>query len=143
MGTETAGYSGTPLAKKLGIKPEMTVVVVGFAGDYSALVAPLPVGVEIRMAGETPAAPVDVLHLFTNSRDELFRVLDEARKVIQQDGAIWVSWYKKASKLPTEITEDTIRDAALPMGLVDVKVCAVDEKWSGLKLVIRKELRTS
>ncbi|MDI1242945.1 MAG: DUF3052 family protein [bacterium] len=84
---------------------------------------------------------LDILHIFTNSRDELFRVLDEARGVIKQDGAIWVSWYKKAAKLSTEITEDTIREAALPMGLVDVKVCAVDEKWSGLKLVIRKELR--
>ena len=68
-------------------------------------------------------------------------MLDEARGVIRQDGTIWVSWYKKAAKLPTEITEDTIREAALPMGLVDVKVCAVDEKWSGLKLMIRKENR--
>jgi hypothetical protein len=88
-----------------------------------------------------PAAPVEILHLFTNSRDELFRVLDEARSFIKQDGMIWVSWYKKAAKLPSEITEDTVRDAALPLGLVDVKVCAVDEKWSGLKLVIRKENR--
>ena len=116
-------------------------MVVGFSGDYSELVAPLPEGVKIGLADGTPVAPVDILHLFTNSRDELFRVLEEARRVIKQDGAIWVSWYKKAAKLPTEITEDTIRDAALPMGLVDVKVCAVDEKWSGLKLVIRKELR--
>jgi len=139
----TTGYSGTPLAKKVGIKPGMTVMVVGFSGDYAELVAPVPDGVQITTAGGTPAAPVDVLHLFTNSRDELFRVLDESRSVIKQDGAIWVSWYKKAAKLPTEITEDTIREAALPMGLVDVKVCAVDEKWSGLKLVIRKELRTA
>ncbi len=144
----TTGYSGTPLAKKLGLKPGMTVMVVGFSGDYSELVAPVPDGVRILDEGPVAIAPgsdsaVDVLHLFTNSRDELFRVLDEARGVIKQDGMIWVSWYKKAAKLPTEITEDTIRDAALPMGLVDVKVCAVDEKWSGLKLVIRKELRTS
>lgn len=142
----TAGYSGTPLAKKLGIKPGATVIVVGFSGDYVELVAPLPEGVTITSATDPVAiAPgsdkADLLHLFTNSRDELFRVLDEARGVINQDGAIWVSWYKKASKLPTEITEDTIREAALPLGLVDVKVCAVDEKWSGLKLVIRKELR--
>jgi hypothetical protein len=139
----TAGYSGTPLAKKLGMKPGMMVAVTGFSGDYSVLTAPVPGGVEIKMAGGTPAASVDLLHLFTNSRDELFSLLDEARGVIKQDGMIWVSWYKKAAKLPTEITEDTIRDAALPMGLVDVKVCAVVEKWSGLKLVIRKELRTS
>jgi Protein of unknown function (DUF3052) len=144
----TTGYSGTPLAKKLGLKPGMTVMVVGFSADYSDLVAPGPGGVRILDQDPVAIAPgsdsaVDVLHLFTNSRDELFRVLDEARGVIKQDGMIWVSWYKKAAKLPTEITEDTIRDAALPMGLVDVKVCAVDEKWSGLKLVIRKELRTS
>lgn len=137
----TAGYSGTPLAKKLGIKPGMRVLVVGYPGDYSALVAPVPEGAEVRMASETPTAPVDILHLFTNSRDEVFRILDEARGMIKQDGMIWVSWFKKAAKLPTEITEDTIREAALPLGLVDVKVCAVDEKWSGLKLVIRKELR--
>jgi len=144
----TGGYSGTPLAMKLGIKHGMTVVVVGFAGDYAALVAPVPEGGEIATLDTLPndrvsALSVDLLHLFTNSRDELFRVLDEARRVIKQDGMIWVSWYKKAAKLPTEINEDTIRDAALPMGLVDVKVCAVDEKWSGLKLVIRKELRAS
>ena len=142
----TTGYSGTPLAKKLGIKPGMTVAVVGFSGDYSELVDPFPDEVAVAAFdtlpdGRVSASAVDVLHLFTNSRDELFRVLDEARDAIKQDGMIWVSWYKKAAKLPTEITEDTIRDAALPMGLVDVKVCAVDEKWSGLKLVIRKELR--
>jgi hypothetical protein len=137
----SAGYSGTPLAKKLGIKPGMTVVVIGYPGEYSALVAPMPERAEVRSGGGMPAVPVDILHLFTNSRDELFRVLDEARSFIKQDGMIWVSWYKKAAKLPSEITEDTIRDAALPLGLVDVKVCAVDEKWSGLKLVIRKENR--
>ena len=81
---------------------------------------------------------VDIVHLFTNSRDELFGELARLRNVIRQDGAIWVSWYKKAAKLPTEITEDTVREAAFPLGLVDVKVCAVDEKWSGLKVVIRK-----
>jgi hypothetical protein len=165
--TATAGYSGTPLAKKLGMKPGMTVAVVGFLDDYAELVVPVPEGVELislgasdaqlpiatllnsRVSaridtlpnGRVSASKTDILHIFTNSRDELFRLLDEARDVIRQDGMIWVSWYKKAAKLPTEITEDTIRDAALPMGLVDVKVCAVDEKWSGLKLVIRKENR--
>lgn len=138
---QTAGYSGTPLAKKLGIKPGMTVVVLGYPGEYADLVAPMPERVDIRATSGSPNDPVDILHLFTNSRDELFRVLDEDRVLIKQDGMIWVSWYKKAAKLPTEITEDTIREAALPLGLVDVKVCAVDEKWSGLKLVIRKENR--
>ena len=140
------GYSGTPLAKKLGIRSGMTVMVVGYLGDYVELVAPLPEGAEITTLDTFPddrvsALAVNLLHLFTNSRDDLFRILDAAGGLIKQDGAIWVSWYKKAAKLPTEITEDTIREAALPLGLVDVKVCAVDEKWSGLKLVIRKELR--
>jgi hypothetical protein len=84
---------------------------------------------------------LDIVHLFTNSRDELFSELARLQNVIKQDGAIWVSWYKKAAKLPTEITEDTVREAAFPLGLVDVKVCAVDERWSGLKVVIRRENR--
>jgi hypothetical protein len=87
------------------------------------------------------AESLDFIHLFTNNRDDLFRGLVEFKNLIKQDGTIWVSWYKKAAKLPTEITEDTVREAALPLGLVDVKVCAVDEKWSGLKLVIRRENR--
>jgi hypothetical protein len=134
----TAGYSGTPLAKKLGIKEGMTVVAVDAPGHYAELLSPVPDGVEIT---EEKRAEVDIIHIFTNSRDGLFRGLAEARGLIKQDGAIWVSWYKKAAKLPTEITEDTVREAALPLGLVDVKVCAVDESWSGLKLVIRKENR--
>ncbi|HQU92008.1 MAG TPA: DUF3052 family protein [Pyrinomonadaceae bacterium] len=142
----TTEYSGTPLVKKLGIKPGMQVLVLGYSGDYAELVAPVPEGVgmvtlDTLPNGRVSASKTDILHIFTNSRDELFRLLDKARDVIKQDGMIWVSWYKKAAKLPTEITEDTIRDAALPMGLVDVKVCAIDQKWSGLKLVIRKENR--
>jgi DUF3052 family protein len=147
----TAGYSGTPLAKKLGIKEGMTVVAVDAPENYGELLDPLPNGVSVtndRTPGHrNPAAHaggsdlIDILHLFTNSRNDLFSRLSEFKTVIKQDGAIWVSWYKKAAKLPTEITEDTIRDAALPLGLVDVKVCAVDEKWSGLKLVIRRENR--
>lgn len=83
----------------------------------------------------------DIIHLFTNSRDELSGRLSELRRIMKQNGSIWVSWYKKAAKLPTQITEDTIRGADFPLGLVDVKVCAVDEKWSALKLVIRRENR--
>ena len=136
-----AGYSGTLLAKKLGIKPEMRVAVIGYLDNYVRLVEP-PGSVAIECYETLPSsAAVDLLHLFTNSRDELFVALDRARSLIKQDGMIWVSWYKKAAKLSTEITEDTVRDAALALELVDVKVCAVDEKWSGLKLVIRKELR--
>ena len=135
----TVGYSGTPLAKKLGIKEGMTVVTVDAPDNYVDLLVPLPEGVE--MLAKTPTAPVDILHLFTNARDGLFRGVSEARSLIKQNGTIWVSWYKKDSKLPSEITEDTVREAAFPLGLVDVKVCAVDEKWSGLKLVIRRENR--
>ena len=134
----TAGYSGTPLAKKLGIRAGMRVVALDPPDNYIELLDPLPPGVEII---NKPEGEVDLLHLFTNTREGLFRGVWEARELIKQEGAIWVSWYKKAARLPTEITEDTIREAALPLGLVDVKVCAVDEKWSGLKLVIRSENR--
>jgi hypothetical protein len=137
-----AGYSGTPLAKKLGIKDDFGVITVGAPSNYLELVAPLPAGVNISEAVRHKApTQIDLVHLFTNSRDELFRELARWVKHIRPDGTIWVSWFKKAAKLPTEITEDTIREAAFPLGLVDVKVCAVDEKWSGLKLVIRRENR--
>ena len=144
----TAGYSGTPLAKKLGIKESMTVLTVDEPPNYQELVAPLPEGIEFLAVSEgtlatarVSASGVDLVHLFTNTRDGLFKTVSATRHLIKQDGTIWVSWYKKAAKLPTEITEDTVREAAFPVGLVDVKVCAVDEKWSGLKLVIRKENR--
>lgn len=134
----TAGYSGTPLAKKLGIKENSLVVAVNAPDDYPDLLTPLPDGVELTNEARSNA---DVVHFFSNSRDDLARGLAKHKKLIKQDGAIWVSWYKKAAKLPTEITEDTVRDVALPLGLVDIKVCAIDEKWSGLKLVIRRENR--
>ncbi len=134
----TTGYSGTPLAKKLGIKDGFYVQTINAPANYAELVAPLPGSVVL--CDET-TSDVDLVHLFTNSRDELFAKLSECRHLIKQDGAIWVSWYKKAAKIPTEITEDTIREAAFPLGLVDVKVCAVDDKWSGLKVVIRRENR--
>jgi hypothetical protein len=145
----TAGYSGKPLSKKLGITQGMIVVTIGAPVGYSDLLMHVPDDVVIidgdsrgSARSKSSSGPADMIHLFTNSRDELFRGLVEYKNLIKQDGAIWVSWYKKAAKLPTEITEDTIREAALPIGLVDVKVCAVDDKWSGLKLVIRKENRT-
>ncbi|HTH36963.1 MAG TPA: DUF3052 family protein [Pyrinomonadaceae bacterium] len=134
----TVGYSGTPLAKKLGIKEGMKIVACDPPENYTALLGSLPKGVTIENERSTEA---DIVHIFTNTRDGLFRGLDETKKLIKQNGIIWVSWYKKAAKLPTEITEDTVREAAIPLGLVDVKVCAVDEKWSGLKLVIRLENR--
>jgi len=134
----TAGYSGTPLAKKLGIKAGFKLLPVNPPADYLKLLDPLPENVLLLDSAD---ADVDLAHLFTNRRDELFDQLAKLRNVIKQDGTIWVSWYKKAAKLPTEITEENIREGAFPLGLVDVKVCAVDDKWSGLKLVIRKEFR--
>lgn len=134
-----AGYSGTPLAKKLGMKEGSFVLTVNAPDNYEQLLDPIPDGCTI--SGDA-GREVDIIHLFTNSRDELFSELARLRNAIKQDGMIWVSWYKKAAKLSTEITEDTIREAAFPIGLVDIKVCAVDEKWSGLKVVIRKENRT-
>lgn len=132
------GYSGTPLAKKLGIKSGLIVSAINAPENYRELIDPIPADTTVSYG---PRAGADIIHLFTNSRDELFRKLAECRSIIKQDGSIWVSWYKKAAKLQTEITEDTVREAAFPLGLVDVKVCAVDETWSGLKLVIRKENR--
>lgn len=133
-----AGYSGTPLAKKLGIKEGFVVLGVNLPENYRELISPLPEGVEIV---EVQRAGVDMVHLFTNGRDELLRGLSEFKDLIKPAGMIWVSWYKKAAKLPTEITEDDVRDTALALGLVDVKVCPVDERWSGLKVVIRVENR--
>jgi Protein of unknown function (DUF3052) len=132
------GYSGTPLAKKLGIKSGMVVRVVNAPGDYAALVDPLPEGVVISSKA---ASELDLVHVFTRSRSDLLESLMTYQKKIKQNGIIWVSWPKKASGIPSEITEDTVREVALPLGLVDIKVCAVDETWSGLKLVIRKENR--
>jgi hypothetical protein len=132
-----AGYSGTPLAKKLGIKPGSAIFVVAAPGHYDELLAPLPEGVKrVRKIDDA-----DVAHFFETSRMRLDKDLRAAVSRMQQDAAIWISWPKKAAKVETDITEDTIREVALPLGLVDIKVCAVDETWSGLKLVIRKQLR--
>jgi hypothetical protein len=133
----TAGYSGTPLAKKLGFKPGDKIYLHNAPENYSSLVEPLPEDV-----GETAEpAEAGLLHIFSNRRDELEMILAKLFPAIKRDAAVWVSWYKKAAKLPTEITEDVVREICLPMGFVDIKVCAVDDIWSGLKLVVRKELR--
>jgi hypothetical protein len=134
----TAGYSGTPLAKKLGFKPGLRVAAVGAPAQYAKLLAPLPEGVEV---GGRVSKSTDIVHLFTTSKAELSKKLEAWLRQLGPDAAIWVSWPKKSAKVPTDITEDTIRAVALPMGLVDIKVCAVDDTWSGLKLVLRKELR--
>ncbi len=132
------GYSGTPLAKKLGIKPGFRVKTKNTPPNYESLLSPIPDDVVISTSIR---ANVDLWHVFTVSRKELKATLSTAQKQIRQDGMIWVSWPKKSSGVLSEITEDTVREVALPMGLVDIKVCAVDETWSGLKLVIRKENR--
>jgi bifunctional DNA-binding transcriptional regulator/antitoxin component of YhaV-PrlF toxin-antitoxin module len=133
-----AGYSGTPLAKKLGIKPGTVLCVVNAPADYAALLEPLPENVTIvREITDC----LDIVHMFVKLRPELIEGINIYKDRIKQNGAIWVSWPKKAAKIATDITEDTVREAALPLGLVDIKVCAVDEVWSGLKLVIRKENR--
>lgn len=133
-----AGYSGTPLAKKLGIKDASRVLTVGAPSGYAAWLEPLPAGVRFEMRA---SAGVDVAHVFVTKRAELGKRLSALRKSLRPDAAIWVSWPKKASKVPTDITEDSIRALAFPLGLVDIKVCAVSEVWSGLKLVVRKALR--
>jgi hypothetical protein len=133
-----AGYSGTPLAKKLGIKAGSTIHTVHAPTNYAALVDPLPENVTLV---QRPKPDLDLVHLFTKTRSELVELLDRYKTKIKPAGAIWVSWPKKTSGIPSEITEDTVREVALPMGLVDIKVCAVDDIWSGLKLVIRKENR--
>lgn len=134
----TAGYSGTPLAKKLSLRDGMRVWfhampehVIDEIDEYA---------LELTFVGD-PAQGIDAAHVFVTERAALEAYLTALRHQIAPDGQIWVSWPKKASKVPTDITEDTIRDICLPIGLVDTKVCAIDETWSGLKLVIRKELR--
>lgn len=138
MSSETAGYSGTPLSKKLGIKPGFRVYAKNPPRNYLGLLAPLPPNVSIlkRITND-----IDLIHFFTSHEAELRENIVDYSGRIKQDGMIWVSWPKKASKVPTDVTEDVIRAIVLPLGLVDVKVCAVDEIWSGLKVVIRKELR--
>jgi hypothetical protein len=133
-----AGYSGTPLAKKLGIVAGARVVTVGAPAHYRALVDPLPPGVTF---GSAPDAASDVVHLFTTERSRLAASLASWRATLRPDAVVWVSWPKKSAKVPTDVTEDVIRVEALPLGFVDVKVCAVDETWSGLKLVVRRALR--
>ncbi len=133
-----AGYSGTPLAKKLGFKEGFRVRTTGAPANYLDLVSPLPQNLRISKRG---TKGIDIWHFFTKSFSELESKLPMLMRTIQPNGVIWVSWPKKSSGVPSSVTEDTIRTVALPLGLVDVKVCAIDETWSGLKLVIRKELR--
>lgn len=136
--TSTTGYSGTPLFKKLGIKDGHRVLLIEAPAAYLNWLHPLPAGVEFV---RRPDSTVDIAHAFVTQRDELAKLLDNFRAKLDPEAALWISWPKKAAKVATTVTEDTIRELALPLGFVDVKVCAVSEVWSGLKLVVRKELR--
>jgi hypothetical protein len=134
-----AGYSSTPLAKKLGLKPGHRLFVIGAPEDYEKLLAPLPADVSI--SSKPPKDGADIVHLFAPSLAAFEAGLPRARKAMKTDGAVWVSWYKKSSGIETDLTEDIIRARMLAGDLVDVKVCAVSDAWSGLKAVVRKALR--
>lgn len=127
-----AGYSGTPLVKKIGIKPADRVLFAGAPPGFEQEIAPLPDGVKLNGG----VKGLNVALFFTDKRVQLEKELPRLKQRITQDGMIWIAWPKKASKVPTDLTEDVIRDTALALGLVDVKVCAVNDVWSGLKLVI-------
>jgi hypothetical protein len=133
-----AGYSETPLAQKLGIKPAMTVTVINEPADYRLLLGQGADGVEFSDEARSDSSFV---HLFTTRRSELQKQLSRLRKKIPDTSTVWVSWPKKSAGVPTDVTEDVIRAVALPLGFVDVKVCAIDETWSGLKLMVRRANR--
>jgi hypothetical protein len=134
----TAGYSGTPLAKKLGLKDGQRAWFDAMPESVAEEISSENIAITLL---DSPEPPVEAAHLFVTHCATLDCKLRMLLPLIARDGMIWVSWPKQASKLPTDITEDVIRAVAIPLGLVDVKVCAVDAIWSGLKLVIRKELR--
>jgi hypothetical protein len=136
---KSSGYSGTPLVRKLGVPPRERITALGAPVYYRQLLGELPEGGSI---GSRMAAGSRFVHLFATRRGDLVRRLTMLRNRIAEDGVLWVSWPKKASNVASNITEDVIREVALPLGFVDVKVCAVDETWSGLKLMIRRTERT-
>jgi len=135
-----AGYSGTPLPQKLGIKPGTILVAIDPPENYRKLLAPVRSGVNFATR---PVGNTKFVHLFVKERRALTEHLRQLRQKIAEDAIVWVSWPKKSSGVPTDVTEDVIRAVALPLGFVDIKVCAVDEVWSGLKLMIRRENRKS
>jgi|SRR5215813_244478 len=137
-GPNASGYSGTSLVRKLGIKPFSRVALVDAPKGYTALLQPLPEGVVFQRVASNGS---DIVHIFTRDKEALAGQLAGLRSKLRPEAVIWVSWPKKAANVATTVSENAIREAALPLGFVDVKVCAVDEVWSGLKLVIRKELR--
>ena len=132
------GYSGTPLAKKLGFAPDMSVVLLDAPPNLSELLGELPRGVKVSRRLTHGA---DIVLIFVEYAADLSRKVLALKSAVAPDGMVWVAWPKRASKMPTDLTEDVIRNIVLPTGMVDVKVCAIDATWSGLKLVIRKALR--
>ena len=132
------GYSGTPLAAKLGFKGVCRVALIDAPEGYTDLLEPIPRGVVFQTR---PSTATDIAQVFVTRREDLAKHLSSLRQRLKPEAAVWVSWPKKSAKVPSTVTEDTVREVALPLGLVDVKVCAVNEVWSGLKLVVRKELR--
>jgi hypothetical protein len=136
----TAGYSGTPLPQKLGIKENHKVALLGAPAGFDKTLGALPTGAAVtkKLAGK---ALLDVIVVFVTTKADLARRIDELRPRMQPNAGLWIAWPKKSSGVATDIVEQTIRDIALPTGLVDNKVCAIDDTWSGLRLVIRKELR--
>ena len=131
--SQQAGYSGTPLAKKLGIKGDFHIDLNNAPEYYLCLFTDLPANLYFENDKDVK---LDLIHFFTKSQEEYKTLLPQLKDRIKLNGSIWISWPKKSSKVPTDITEDIIRNFALQTGLVDIKVCAVDETWSGLKLVI-------
>ena len=139
-GPGPAGYSGTPLPRKLGIKPGHAVAVVGGPPGFADGLAAQS-GTDV--AAGLPAGPLDVIVTFVNWRDEYEAQLPGLRERMAPACGLWIAWPKRAARVPTDMTEHVVREVALPTGLVDNKVCAIDETWSGLRLVIRRELRTA
>ena len=135
-----AGYSGTPLAQKLGIKAGHAVALLKAPAGFETTLVGLPDGVTIRTAAR---GTNDVLVSFHTRRADLEKRLPLLVDAMDIDGGLWIAWPKKASGVPTDITEDTVREVALPVGLVDNKVCAIDDTWSGLRVVWRRELRAA
>jgi len=135
---DPTGYSGTPLAKKLGLQSPLRLWLVDAPKEYRSWLGELPADVKLVTKANPP---IEAAHLFVTEAAFLDALLSKLRNELKQDGFVWVSWPKKSSRVKTDITEDTIREIALPLGFVDIKVCAVSEVWSGLKLVIRKSER--
>jgi hypothetical protein len=135
-----AGYSGTPLPQKLGIKENHAVAILGAPPGFAEVLGTLPAGTSVRTK-VTAKQKLDVLVVFVKKRADLVARIEKLRPNMQPAAGLWIAWPKKSSGVATDITEDVIRAVALPTGLVDNKVCAIDETWSGLRLVIRRELR--